>query len=212
MLDLADLQTLAARCAPSIAPATLLAVVKAESGFDPLAIGVNGPGGGPVRSRRPEEAVRRAKALIATGRSVDLGLGQINSRNLGWLGLTVEAAFDPCRNLAAAARVLEDGWRRAGSAAPQARLRTALSFYNTGHPTRGARNGYVARVVRAAAQVVPALEPVPGAPATTVEAPRPAAEPPLADPPAPPATWDVFARARAAGPAFLLKPAGDIRP
>lgn len=47
--------------------------------------------------------------MISAGRRVDLGLAQINSKNLGWLGLSVEAAFDSCQNLAAAARVLQAG-------------------------------------------------------------------------------------------------------
>jgi hypothetical protein len=36
----------------------------------------------------------------------DVGLAQINSSNFGWLGLTMETALDPCRNLAAGAAVL----------------------------------------------------------------------------------------------------------
>jgi hypothetical protein len=36
----------------------------------------------------------------------DVGIAQINTANFGWLGLTMETALDPCRNLAAGARVL----------------------------------------------------------------------------------------------------------
>ena len=160
-LDLATFQTLAQACAPNVAPATLFAVAQTESRLNPLAIGVNGPGGGSLDIRALETAVRTAEALIAAGRNIDLGLGQINSRNLGWLGLSVEAAFDPCRNLAAAARLLQASYARANPApgAEQAALRTALSLYNTGDPQRGLRNGYVARVVRAASRYVPALQP-----------------------------------------------------
>lgn len=185
-LDLDTLLPLAAQCAPAVAPATLLAVVKAESAFDPLAIGVNGPRGGALRLQTPAAAAEAAHRLIAEGRSIDLGLGQINSRNLARLGLTVEAAFDPCRNLAAAAAVLSEGYGRAAGAAgsEQAALRMTLSLYNTGHPERGLRNGYVTRVIRAAATLVPALQSVasPGSPASAP----------------PPAQWDVFGRARLA--------------
>lgn len=123
---------LAAECAPGVAPETLAAVARVESGFNPLAIGVNGAGGGAVRARDAADAIAKARTLIAEGRSIDLGLMQINSRNLAWLGLSIEAAFDPCRSVAAGAAVL-----------------TAFSRYNTGSPVRGFANGYVGRVIAA---------------------------------------------------------------
>ncbi len=186
MLDLAAVMTLAQACAPDVAPQTLSAIAYAESRFDPLAIGVNA---GPRPPRRPQdgaEAARLARSLIARGADLDLGLAQINSGNLAWLGLSVEAAFDPCRNLAAAATVLRAGYRPAGPSAhhQQAALRAALSRYNTGHPHRGVRNGYVARVEAAAVRLgVAAATPV------VPTDPDPA-------PPPPPPDWDVFARAR----------------
>ncbi|WP_421937326.1 lytic transglycosylase domain-containing protein [Phenylobacterium sp.] len=178
-LDPAAVLALAAACAPEVAPHTLLAVAQVESGLDPLAIGVNGPGGRASRPRTRAQAVEQATGLIAAGRNIDLGLAQINSRNLGGLGLSVADAFDPCRSLAASARVLAMGYRRAAPQAgrEQAGLRTALSYYNTGHPTRGLANGYVARVAAAAGTAA-------------AQAPRPIA---IA---APPPAWDVFARAR----------------
>ena len=45
-------------------------------------------------------------------------MAQINSDNLDWLGLSVEAAFDPCRNLAAAGVVLRAGYRPAEGERP----------------------------------------------------------------------------------------------
>ena len=38
--------------------------------------------------------------------TVDYGLGQINTVNLGWLGLTPQTVLDPCLNLKAAIRVM----------------------------------------------------------------------------------------------------------
>lgn len=194
-LSIPQMQSLAAQCAPTVAPETLLSVAQVESGFDPLAIGVNGTPRVSVSAADREDAVAKASALIAAGRNVDLGLAQINSRNLEWLGLTVEAAFDPCRNLAAAARVLQDGYARgsAKGAGEQPALRTAISYYNTGAPERGLRNGYVAKVTRAAAQIVPALQPVDASPI--------AAE--VASSPAPP-SWDVFGES-AARASFVIQ-------
>jgi type IV secretion system protein VirB1 len=88
--------------------------------------------------------------LIDAGLSIDMGLGQINSRNLSWLGLTLESVFDPCRNLQAMQAVLLSGYEKAAKThgPGQQALVAALSAYNTGHPERGVRNGYVASVFR----------------------------------------------------------------
>lgn len=189
MLDLAIILALSQACAPQAAPETLAAIAYVESRFDPLAIGVNRgprPAGAP---RNAVEAARIARDLLAQGANLDLGLAQINSDNLGWLGLSVEAAFDPCRNLAAAGRVLNAGYRPVRGESPQRTLRAALSRYNTGHPTRGFSNGYVARVEAAAERLALTS---PGSSAAVRAASVAEAAP---EPAAPPPAWDVFARA-----------------
>lgn len=185
ILSLDQMQALAAQCAPSVAAETLLSVAKVESGFDPLAIGVNGAPAIRVHASSRAEAGQKAAALIADGRSVDLGLAQINSRNLDWLGLTIDEAFDPCRNLAASARVLQDGYARGAHRGDgeQPALLAALSYYNTGHPNRGFRNGYVAKVTKAAATIVPALKPALNMAGPASPADREASQQP---------TWAVF--------------------
>ncbi|MEO8112766.1 MAG: conjugal transfer protein, partial [Phenylobacterium sp.] len=126
------------------------------------------------------------------------GIAQINVANLDRLGLSLADAFDPCANLAASARVLADGYRRAAPAAgeEQRGLRTALSYYNTGHPDRGLRNGYVTKVVAAAARLSPAATPAR------------AVAPPRAEPPA----WDVFGRARLVPATFVMTPSKGALP
>jgi len=158
-LDLAAMETLAEACAPAVAPPTLLAIGQVESGLDPLVIGVNGLSPRRLSFKTPATAASAARQLIARGANIDLGLGQINVRNLARLGLSVEGAFDPCRNLTASAEVLVAGYLRAapGVGQEQEGLRTALSYYNTGGPDRGFANGYVARVTTAAGRIVPAL-------------------------------------------------------
>jgi type IV secretion system protein VirB1 len=79
-------------------------------------------------SAHGEGVVVAAAQRIAAGHSVDLGLMQINSGNLGLLGLTLGDAFTACKSVAAAARLL-----------------TLFSKYNTGSPTRGI--GYATRVM-----------------------------------------------------------------
>ena len=191
MLDLALVLALSQSCAPSVAPQTLAAIAHVESRFDALAIGVNRSGLRPARARDAAEAAATARRLLARGANLDLGLAQINSDNLDWLGLTVEDTFDPCLNLRAAATVLRAGYRPDGEtpAHRQSALRIALSRYNTGDARRGFRNGYVARVEQAAITLDLAAPAMATAP-----------EPPDALPPEPtalralPAAWDVFAR------------------
>lgn len=113
----------------------LAAIALHESGGDPLVIGVNadrarGLPAMAIRSATPQEAAAQAAALIAQGRSVDLGLMQINSGQLAGHGLTIETAFDACRNMAAGA----DHY----AADVQAVWSLAHRRYNTGSTERGA--------------------------------------------------------------------------
>lgn len=195
-LSLALFAQLAAACGPWVHVDTLAAVAQAESGLDPLAIGDATAG----RSHSPRSAgaaVAQATALLRQGHSLDLGLMQLNSATLVRLGLGVADAFEPCRNIAAGARVLAGGFAPRGGEDGQQALVRALSRYNTGSPERGVANGYVARV-QAAATVVPAIRlegRLEGTPPPDPD--RPAFRPPATTTiePEPPA-WDVYAQAR----------------
>lgn len=167
-------------CAPAVDLTTLLAVIAVESDGEPLAVNINrGPR---VRPRTVEDAVAVAEAAIAAGYSVDLGLMQVNSRNLDLLGTTVVRMFDPCANVRAGAALLADAYAAAARAYGdgQPALRAALSAYNTGDFTRGFANGYVARYYRDGAGALPAegtwLADAPAA--ADVESPRPVPTPP----------------------------------
>jgi len=159
ILDLASLLALAGSCAPSVAPETLISIVHTESRFNTLAIGVNSPGARKPAPATRAQAIAVAHRLIRQGYNIDLGLGQINSANLGWLGMSVEDAFEPCRNLAAAARVLTTNYQSVARFAPSPdhAIATALSLYNTGDRRRGFRNGYVARVYASASTIIPLI-------------------------------------------------------
>ncbi len=157
ILDVASLLALAGSCAPSVAPETLISIVHTESRFNTLAIGVNSPGARkPVPATRAQ-AIAAARRIIRQGYNIDLGLGQITRANLEWLGLSVEDAFEPCRNLAAAARVLTTNYQSVAHSAQSSdhAIATALSLYNTGDRRRGFRNGYVARVYARAPTISP---------------------------------------------------------
>jgi len=147
-LDSVAIHALADRCAPSEPASVLTAIVSVESGGHPLRIRLNGPRPQVFEPVSTEEAAILAERLIEGGASVDLGLAQINSRNLPGLSLDVRDVFDPCRNLRAAGAILSRGYGAALRRSPgrQSLLQTAYSYYNTGRPDRGVANGYAATV------------------------------------------------------------------
>jgi type IV secretion system protein VirB1 len=165
-MDASVFLALALACAPQVHTHTAHALVSVESGFNPWAIGV--VGGALVRQpRHRAEALATAKALQAAGWNFSVGLGQINVGNFERLGLTLDAAFEPCTNLAAMQSVLAECFDRArapaatatatttpAAATPtpvdQTALRQALSCYYSGNFATGFRHGYVRKVVAAA--------------------------------------------------------------
>ncbi|NAP32490.1 lytic transglycosylase domain-containing protein [Pseudomonas syringae] len=162
-----DFNALAARCAPGVHINTLSPIVKHESRAKTYDIHVNGKHG--QLARQPssrEEAIATATWLKTNGYSFDSGLGQVNSTNLDWLGMSIPDLFDPCKNLAGAAQVITYCYKRAKPryADEQSALHAALSCYNTGNEKDGIANGYVAHVIAAANTTidVPAL--IPSAP------------------------------------------------
>ena len=108
----AAILALASQCAPNVAPQTIAAIVQTESHGRPFALNVNG-GSQPRAQADAASAAATAKRYITAGYSVDLGLGQINSRNMRWLGLTWETVFDPCTNISALGRVLTHNYNTA---------------------------------------------------------------------------------------------------
>lgn len=212
-LPAAVVMGLAAQCAPNVAPETIAAIVQTESRGNELAISVNGLGRSVAQPASVAQAIKVARFYVARGYSVDLGLGQINSRNMKALGLTWDTVFEPCTNIAAAGAVISGNYRSVREGLhPQRALRVALSMYNTGSQSRGFSNGYVGRVVGNAG-ISDGIQPVavkvaafsssndsgPASAAaqlaelvaenTSASGQRHAAPPP------PPPSWDVFARA-----------------
>jgi type IV secretion system protein VirB1 len=153
-----DFNVLSAECAPWVAPQTMAAIVKTESQFNPLAININAGAKLEHQPASKEEAVVTAKWLIANNYNIDLGLGQVNSANLSKTNLSIEDAFDSCKNLAAAATILQWNYASASKkiSGEQAALHAAISAYNTGSFTRGFSNGYVQKVLNnASVNVMP---------------------------------------------------------
>jgi type IV secretion system protein VirB1 len=128
---------IALHCAPAEDPGMLVAIARQESGLETMTLRDDTSG----QVLRGVGVIEAARRLIAAGHSVDLGAWQINSRNLTLLGLGTPDAFEPCKAVAAAARLIE-----------------SFSRYNTGSPSRGIANGYVAAIM-AAVHAVKAASP-----------------------------------------------------
>jgi type IV secretion system protein VirB1 len=179
-----DVAALAAACAPDVHSSTMAAIVRVESAGNPLALNINRLQGRQPRPTNLDEAVAAAESHIAQGRTVDLGLGQVNSANLAMLGTTVrEMLADQCANLRASGKIIQACYARAlrqGLAEGREALLAALSCYNTGDMRRGFTLGYVAKYV-------PALD---QRPTVTVQVTARPAAPPAAPPaPRPPPAW-----------------------
>lgn len=136
------------KCSKNVHPVTISAIIEAESAFNPYAIGINS---GKRLSKQPssfEDAVILAENLINQGHNIDMGLGQINSNNLKWLNLSIEDVFNPCKNISAMDYVITHNYKMSydENSDYKLNLKKAVSMYNTGSPSKGFSNGYVARV------------------------------------------------------------------
>lgn len=157
-----SLDDLILRCAPSVGPTTMKAIVSVESGGNPYAINDDTA----RHSYSPhslDDALAIAGALIAQGHNFDAGIAQVNSDNFSHEGLGLSNMFDPCANLAAGSRILGRSYAAAAahlwiSNSPrtaedahlqeQLSLYHAFSVYNSGSAWKSL--GYAAKVVSAA--------------------------------------------------------------
>jgi len=150
-----ELSAMLARCAPSVHPETMAAIVSAESRGHQYAIADAGPKHLPWSKRKRlvrsfyegslDSAVARVNGLLAQGHTVSMGPAQVNDRNLPALKMTVRDAFDSCKNVAAGGKILTAFYVKAAKQyGPGDRaLRAALSAYNSGSFVRGEKDGYV---------------------------------------------------------------------
>ncbi|WP_273794953.1 lytic transglycosylase domain-containing protein [Brucella intermedia] len=141
---------MAQQCAPQIEVETLAAVVSVESGFRPFVIRINSDRALEDQPQTRAEAIETASILIADGIDVDLGLGGINSSDLGRVGLSVSDAFDFCLNLQASASLLDGYYQiavRAGAMELEAETVMLRSYYGRGDPSIGELVDYDGRVL-----------------------------------------------------------------
>src|ERR1700747_707898 len=119
-----EFNALAQRCAADVPVITLRAIARTESAFRPYALSLNYPkraaaeqglhGGGMFlarQTRRLEEARAATRYLVNRGKTVSIGLLQINSEHAADFGLTWDQLFDPCTNMRIGAHLLTAYYR-----------------------------------------------------------------------------------------------------
>jgi soluble lytic murein transglycosylase-like protein len=79
----------------------LVAIAKVESGFRPWVININQNGRSikVINPKSVEEAAIYLQYLHDNGYNYDVGVGQINVRNIKRLGLRPQQLLDPCNNI-----------------------------------------------------------------------------------------------------------------
>lgn len=149
LLAALTLASLLDRCAPNVGRRTMTAIVRVESGGNPLLIRDNTLD----RTFAPHDAnqgVVWARQLLTLRHSIDLGISQINDANLPKLGFSLREAFDPCINVRGGATILTSDYRAAAAEFGQGQyaLRRAIGAYNSGSLYAG--YGYIAKILAAA--------------------------------------------------------------
>lgn len=144
-----DLSSLINKCSYRVAPSTMYAIVKTESRGNPLAININGRVKLKYQPYTFDQAVKWADYLEAHGYNFDIGLTQVNIKNIHRFGFKAHDMLKPCINLRIGSVILHSNYVHAlwRSANQQEALHKALSAYNTGNYYGGFNNGYVAKVI-----------------------------------------------------------------
>lgn len=122
----------------------VLQIIKIESSSNPYALNINTKDSPPkaIIPSSKEEAFTIAQKYINEGHSVDIGLMQINSKNLG--ANTIIDVLDPCTNITLGSSIYHSFYKATPAQDDdKTRIQKALSAYNTGSFTNGFKNGYV---------------------------------------------------------------------
>ncbi len=143
-----NLALLILQCATPVAQVKMPAIIKTESQNNPLAIGLNKGYKLKFQPKDPEQAKNWVEYLEKNDYNFDVGLAQINIKNIKKYGYTAKDLLDPCVNITVGSDILANNYKNAmsGSTSSTEGWQKAISAYNTGNFTSGMRNGYVAKV------------------------------------------------------------------
>ena len=144
-----DIPTYIHICSPNVAQTTMFAIVKTESHGNALAIGLNHGKRLLYGAKNITQASAWVDYLEKNNYDFDIGLAQINIKNVHKYGYKAHDMLDPCRNLSLASQILQKDYLDAKFKSKNSKdaLYKAISAYNTGNYHSGISNGYVSRVI-----------------------------------------------------------------
>lgn len=140
ILELGALVALLNQCQTQVDPSVLKRLIDNESSRNPYAVAV--VGAAPVNQpKTKEDAIAIAENLKKDGFSFSLGLMQINDKNFPAYDLTIQDAFDACKNIEVGADIYSKCYIRAKNLTPNKShkklLDDAASCYYSGNFLRG---------------------------------------------------------------------------
>lgn len=142
-----DLTQLIDQCVNPKHKTVMQAIVKVESGGKPLAIGLNKGFKLQYQAKDTAQAKSWVDYLEKNNYNFDVGIGQVNIKNIHNYGYKASDLLDPCLNLKIASEIFDKSHQSALATDNSANaLKKAISAYNTGNFRSGFKNGYVAKV------------------------------------------------------------------
>lgn len=135
-MDLSAFMALAERCAPGVDARALIPIVRAASGFESLALTIDGRKPIKILATSKDEAIALAMQAKVAGSNARLGIAGLTFDDLQKTEISVSDAFDACPSLRVAARIHgEAGRGDAGQVAiPKEALRTKRSVKGDSDP------------------------------------------------------------------------------
>ena len=102
-----------------------------------------------MQPKNESQAIAWVKYLEKNNYNFDVGISQVNIKNIHNYGYTASDMLDPCLNLKIASEIFAKSHDLALSSSNNANaLQQAISAYNTGNFSSGFKNGYVAKVTK----------------------------------------------------------------
>lgn len=144
-----NLALLILQCATPVTQVKMPAIIKTESQNNPLAIGLNKGYKLKFQPKDTEQAQNWVEYLEKNDYNFDVGLSQVNIKNIKKYGYTAKDLLDPCVNITVGSDILAANYKNAMNSSKSSTdaWQKAISAYNTGNFTSGVQNGYVAKVI-----------------------------------------------------------------
>lgn len=150
-----DIPTTIAECINPAPSAIVQAIIEVESAGVLYALTIASRKGVELLDQ-PEvesvaEAIRTAKTWVAGGYIAKIGLMQVSSVDFENMGISIDNAFSPCKNILAGSLIYNAAADHVSALGeyfktPDRKLLASISKYKTGSPWAGIKSGYAARV------------------------------------------------------------------